>query len=113
MHLGEPRCVGTEFCIAFDGTESQEVHLGLGEGVVLSHSAPNLFQAGVLFFRISFLRRAGENWAMMSSILSSWMFFLNRCLSISGSNIGSVVIESTIGDEFALPTECAMKVKNS
>ena len=52
MHLGEPRCVGTEFRIAFDGTEFLEVHFGLGEGAVLSHSAPNLFQAGALLQNI-------------------------------------------------------------
>ena len=53
MHLGEPGCVGTEFRIAFNGSEFQEVHLGLGEGVVLSHSAPNPFQAGALLQNIS------------------------------------------------------------
>ena len=36
----------------FDGTEFQEVHIGLEEGVVLSNSAPNPFQAGALLQNI-------------------------------------------------------------
>ena len=79
---------------------------------MLSHTAPNPFQAGALLQNIVSKRSRRKLGDDAEHSLQLDVLF-NCCLSISGSSIGSIFSESTIGEGFALPNECAMKVENS